>query len=146
MNLVPPEIRGEGRGRRPPPQAPGFSLLEVLVATALMGLVMVVLLQVLTASMRAQEASRGSTRALMAAEKALQEFCDTRVIAPGKYQEQQGRYTSLVTVTPQYEFTDPASGRKVNCYLIQARVSWREGENVKSLGLETIRTVAQKKS
>ena len=45
----------------------GFSLLEVLVATTLMGLVLVVLLQVLSGAMRAQEMTLEHARALQVA-------------------------------------------------------------------------------
>ena len=56
-----------------PADAGGFSLLEVLVATAIMGMVLVVLLQVLTSALRAQKASWGHTQAVLVAEKILQE-------------------------------------------------------------------------
>ena len=61
---LPPAAAGAGGA------ADGFSLLEVLVATALMGLVMVVVLQLLTTALRCQETSWSRTQAVLAAEKA----------------------------------------------------------------------------
>jgi hypothetical protein len=36
--------------------------------------------------------------------------------------------------------------KRVRCFLIQVTVSWRERGKTKSLDLQTIRTVAQKKT
>ena len=69
-----------------PPKSEGFSLLEVLVATTIMGLVLVVLLQVLTSALRAQEASWSHTQAVLVAEKVLQENCEINTLAEGTYQ------------------------------------------------------------
>ena len=53
------------------------------MATAIMGLVLVVLLQVLTSALRAQEASWGHTQAVLVAEKILQENCEINTLASG---------------------------------------------------------------
>ena len=83
-----------------PPGVEGFSLLEVLVATTLMGLVLVVLLQVLTSALRAQEASWGHTQAVLVGEKVLQENCEINSLKEGTYQGRDGRYDYVVRVTP----------------------------------------------
>jgi prepilin-type N-terminal cleavage/methylation domain-containing protein len=127
-----------------PPNAEGFSLLEVLVATTIMGLVLVVLLQVLTSALRAQEASWGHTQAVLVAEKVLQENCEINTLAQGTYQGRNGRYDYVVQVTPQYELAAPFADKRVLCSLIQVTLSWREWGRRKTLTLQTIRTVAQK--
>ncbi len=118
----------------------GFSLLEVLVATTLMGLVLVVLLQVLTGAMRAQEMTLEHARALQVAERALQESCTAMNLAAAQYQGQAGSYHYLVRVTPQYEVADQSLDRLVRCSLIQVTVSWQERGSKRSVSLETIRT------
>src|SRR5512139_3265328 len=90
-----------------PPQSDGFSLLEVLVATAIMGMVLVVLLQVLTSALRAQEASWGHTEAVLVTEKILQENCEISTLARATSQGRDGRYDYVVRVTPQYEMAEP---------------------------------------
>jgi prepilin-type N-terminal cleavage/methylation domain-containing protein len=133
--------------RRTSPRGPGsegFSLLEVLVATALMGLVLVVLLQVLTSALRAQEASWSHTQALLTAEKVLQENCEINTLEPGTYQGRDGRYDYVVRVTPQYELANSFSDKRVLCSLIQVTVTWRVRGQRKVLELQTVRTVAQK--
>ncbi len=122
----------------------GFGLLEVLVATTLMGLVLVVLIQILSTVLRAQETSRSYVQALMVAEKVLQEQCDLRNLEEANYQGQDGRFGYRVQVTRQYEVSVPNFDKKIRCFLIQVTVSWQERSQVKSLGLQTVRTVALK--
>ena len=124
----------------------GFSLLEVLVATALMGLVMVVLLQVLGSTLKAQEASRRNTQALLVAESLLQECCASRVMENRTFQGQTGRYDYQVLITPQFEVADAMGSKAFRCALIKVTVSWREMGRTKSLHLETMRSVALKRS
>ena len=58
------------------------------MATTLMGLVLVVLLQVLTGAMRAQEMTLEHARALQVAERVLQESCTALNLAAAQYQGQ----------------------------------------------------------
>jgi len=136
------------QGPAPPaPRSPGsegFSLLEVLVATTIMGLVLVVLLQVLTSALRAQKTSWGYTQAVFMAEKVLQENCEINTLAEGTYQGRDGRYDYVVRVTPQYQFADPLADMRVLCSLIQVTLTWQEWGRRKTLELQTIRTAAQK--
>jgi len=134
------------RKKRPRQQAEGFSLLEVLVATTLMGVVLVVLLQVLTTALRAQETSLDYLQAMLAAEKVLQENCGAPSLNAATYQGRDGKFDYLVRVTPQYEVSNPHVSQLVMCSLIQVTVSWRERGQPKSLALQTIRTTVQKKS
>jgi prepilin-type N-terminal cleavage/methylation domain-containing protein len=137
-------LQGPAPGILRPPESEGFSLLEVLVATTLMGLVLVVLLQVLTSALRAQEASWSHTQAVLVAEKVLQENCEVNTLAEGTYQGRNGRYDYVVRVTPQYELAAPFADKRVLCSLIQVTLTWREWGRRKTLALQTIRTVAQK--
>jgi Tfp pilus assembly protein PilV len=142
--FIPPPSQAAAPPVPRPPNAEGFGLLEVLVATTIMGLVMVVLLQVLTSALRAQEASWGQTRAVLVAEKVLQENCEINTLAQGTYQGRNGRYDYVVRVTPQYELSAPFADKRVLCSLIQVTLSWREWGRSKTLTLQTIRTAAQK--
>jgi prepilin-type N-terminal cleavage/methylation domain-containing protein len=133
----------------PAPQAPGtegFSLLEVLVATAIMGLVLVVLLQVLTSALRAQEASWGHTQAVLVAEKILQENCQINSLKAGTYQGRDGRYDYVVQVTPQNAFLSPVADKRILCSMIQVTLTWEEWGRRKTLDLQTLRIAAQKVS
>ena len=120
--------------------ATGFSLLEVLVATTLMGLVMVVLLQVLMTAMRCQDTSWGHTEAILAAEKVLQENCEVNSLTGGTYQGDIGRFKYVVQVTPQYKVSDPLAEKQLLCSIIQVTVTWRERGRPMALSLATVRT------
>jgi prepilin-type N-terminal cleavage/methylation domain-containing protein len=121
----------------------GFSLLEVLVATALVGLVLVVLLRLLSASWRAQEASVGQVQALMVAERVLGEYLGARELKAGHYGGSQGPFAYRVNLYPQYEVNYPSLSKRLTCFLIQVTVSWEERGQAKSMGLETARVVSK---
>jgi prepilin-type N-terminal cleavage/methylation domain-containing protein len=134
----------EVKGGHPP--AEGFSLLEVLVATALLGLALIAVMQVLGAGLRAQETSWSRTRALSEAERVLQQYCLEERLAPGTYQGGLGRHTYRVVITPQMEIANARLPQKLVCYLIQVTVFWKERGRTKSLALETMRTASRARS
>jgi prepilin-type N-terminal cleavage/methylation domain-containing protein len=146
-NQYPPDcLQGLASPALRKPEAEGFSLLEVLVATAIMGLVLVVLLQVLTSALRAQEASWGHTQAVLTAEKILQENCQVNSLKAGTYQGRDGRYDYVVRITPQDAFPGVFGDKRVLCSLIQVAVAWQEWGRRKTLELQTLRITAQKVS
>ncbi len=126
-------------------KAAGFSLLEVLVAATLMGLVLVVILQVLTSALRAQEASRRNTQAVLAAERVLQEYIE-KELTKGVFQGREGRFAYQVRLEPQFQVSYAGQNKQLVCSLIQVTVSWEEQGRVKSLELQTLRTTGQKQS
>ena len=122
----------------------GFTLLEVMVATAIMGLVLVVLLHVLSGAMMAQETALGHARALQTANRVLQDGCNAMDLSPRQYSGQDGPYSYQVKITPQYEVTAPNTlDRLVSCSLIQVAVSWPERRRNPSVSLESIRADSQ---
>jgi general secretion pathway protein I len=123
----------------------GFSLLEVLIATALMGLIMVVLMHLLSSGTRAQEATRRNTQATLLAESVLEEYCAGKTLEAGTFQGREGRFGFTVQVLPQYEVGELGSARMLRCSLIQVTVNWREYGRAKFLKLETMRAVTLKK-
>ena len=126
-------------------QAAGFSLLEVLVATTLMSLMLIVIIQVLSSALRAQEASRTNTQAVLAAQKVLEEFSD-KELARGVFQGKEGRFAYQVTLEPQFQVPITGQDRQLVCSALKVAVSWEERGKTKSLELVTLRTTVQKKS
>jgi prepilin-type N-terminal cleavage/methylation domain-containing protein len=125
-------------------KANGFSLLEVLVATALMGLVLVVLLQVLTMALRSQEAAWRRTQAALVAEKILGENSQINTLKAGTYQGREGQFEYLVRISPQSEWSNSLSRRRILCSLIQVKLTWQERGAKKTLELQTLRTGSEK--
>jgi general secretion pathway protein I len=126
-------------------KAAGFTLLEVLVAATLMGLVLVVILQVLTSALRAQEASRSNTQAVLVAQKVLEEFSD-KELARGIFQGKEGRFAYQVSLEPQFQVPVPHQDKQLVCSSLKVTLSWEERGKTKSLELMTMRTTVQKKS
>lgn len=120
----------------------GFSLLEVLVAATLMGMMLVVILEVLTSALRAQEASQSNTQAVLAAEKVMAEYSEMDV-SKGVYQGQEGRFDFQVRLTPQLQVPYPMQNKKLVCSSLQVVVSWKEQGKTKTLELQTLRTTVQ---
>ncbi len=122
----------------------GFSLLEVLVATALLAGLAAVLLTVMTVGLRAQKASLNQAQALEVASRVIQEYSREAHLTPGTFQGRQGAYAYLVRIAPQYQV---AAGRSDNtqviCYLVSVSVTWAEGGAAKSVELNTMRTVVR---
>lgn len=125
--------------------AAGFTLLEVLVAATLMGLVLVVILQVLTSALRAQEASRSNTQAVLVAQKVLEEFSD-KELARGIFQGKEGRFAYQVSLEPQFQVPVFRQDKQLVCSSLKVTLSWEERGKTKSLELMTMRTTVQKKS
>ena len=128
-------------------KAAGFSLLEVLVAATLMALMLVAILQVLASALRAQEASRRNTQAVLVAENVLEEYGELRNYKEGTFQGREGIFAYQVRLEPQFQVPSPGlQGKQLICYLVRVTVSWEERGKVKSLELRTLRTEVLKKS
>jgi len=114
----------------------------VLVAATLMGMMLVVILEVLTSALRAQEASRSSTEAVLAAEKVLAEYSEMD-LRKGVHQGREGRFDYQVRLDPQLQVQYPMQNKKLVCTSLQVVVSWKEQGKTKSLELQTLRTAVQ---
>ena len=111
-----------------------------------MGLVLVVLLQVLTSSLRAQEASLGHTQAVLVAEKILAGKLPDQHPQGGDLPGPGGQYDYVVRISPQEEWVSGLSNRRILCSLIQVTLTWQEWGTRKTLELQTLRTGSQKGS
>ncbi|MFP3867522.1 MAG: type II secretion system protein J [Desulfobacteraceae bacterium] len=123
----------------------GFSLLEVMVATALMALVMVAILQVLSAGLQAQDAVQRRTYALLVANKVLRQYGAPEYLSRGSHQGQEGPCTYQVQIKPQYQVSHQIWDYEVICYHLRVRVFWEERGQAKSVTLETLRSKCRRK-
>jgi prepilin-type N-terminal cleavage/methylation domain-containing protein len=127
-------------------EAAGFSLLEVMVATALMSLVLVMLLQVLAGGLRLRQAATTRTQAILVAEKICHDYSRPAVLKAGQYRGVEGAYSYVVEVEPQYQVVNEMLKAPIICYSLKVAISWKEFGQDRSLSLQTIRTVSQKSS
>ncbi len=122
----------------------GFSLLEVLIATTIISLTLMALLQLLLVGFKAKTSARQRTAATICAEKILQEYTAGDKVTSGKYQGELEGFQYLVQIEPQYEVPTNEANTKVRCYLIQVSIGWLEKGKTRSFALQTIRTLVQK--
>lgn len=108
-----------------------------------MGVALVVLLELLGASVVWQGAARSQRRAAQVAELVLGEFSYNKNLRTGNFHGQKGAYNYTVQVTPQYEVERLRYRDKIVCFLIQVEVSWRERGSNRVLQLSTMRTVVR---
>ncbi|MBW1952540.1 MAG: hypothetical protein JRI66_05570 [Deltaproteobacteria bacterium] len=116
-----------------------------MVATALMALVMVAILQVLSAGLQAQDAVQRRTYALLVANKVLQQYSIQESLTRGRHQGREGPFTYQVQITPQYRVSHKIWDFEVICYHLQVSVSWEERGRAKTLALQTLRSMCRRK-
>jgi prepilin-type N-terminal cleavage/methylation domain-containing protein len=122
----------------------GFSLLEVLIATIIISLTLMALLQLLLVGFKAKISARQRTGATICAEKILQEYISGNKCSSGKYQGELEGFQYRIQIEPQYEIPTNEANTKIRCYLIQVNITWLEKEKTKSFALQTFRTVVQR--
>jgi prepilin-type N-terminal cleavage/methylation domain-containing protein len=124
----------------------GFSLLEVLIATTIIGLTLIALMQLLLVGFKAKTNARQRTAASLLGEKILQVYSNNNKLTSGQYQGQWQGYRFQVQIEPQYEIFPADPKTKVVCYLIHVSIAWLEKGKTKSIDLETMKTIVQSKT
>ena len=147
------KIRSEGRasGRIPfasgarrfrivDSSAKGFTLLEVLVAVALLGIAITVVLQLFSADLKAIAASEEYVSAAAKAEATMREVQDSDTLTEGSTSEMtnDGYRLEVSTASTLKERTDTL---QVMLMDIVVTVYWTKGVKERSLSLRTMKLV-----
>ena len=132
----------------------GFTLLEILLAIAILGVALTVIMQQFSAGLRIGHTSRTYTTATAYAKQKLEEFQLVEEMEEG---EEAGDfddgYTWKVSVLPYDVFVEEGGTEEdeeafehlpLEMYRLESVVSWMEGENEKSISLVTLKTVKKK--
>jgi prepilin-type N-terminal cleavage/methylation domain-containing protein len=119
----------------------GFSLIEVLVALAIVGLVLVATARVFGAGVMVHRAASGTEVALAIAEDKLAAAGADGALRPGSETGvYAGRYRWRVTVS---RYVDPETADlpapPYRLYRVAAEVAWREGWRERHAALATLR-------
>lgn len=125
----------------------GYTLLEIIVAFAVLGLALVLLLGILSGGLRQVRGSADSARAVLHARSLLDVVGVGEALAPGRREGgfDEGRYRWVLEIDP---WLDPAQmpGRPADPYApqlmhLRLQVHWGEGGPRERLQLESLRLV-----
>jgi prepilin-type N-terminal cleavage/methylation domain-containing protein len=118
----------------------GFTLLEVLVATAILGIAVAVVLQLFSANLRALSVSEDYVSATKRAEVKMREILDDTALTETSLSETTGDgYRIDVSVTnAQQERTE---NLPVKLLEISLTLHWTKGNRERSLSVKTMKVV-----
>ena len=117
----------------------GFTLLEVLVALAILGLAVVTAIQLFAGGLRLLRVSGRHQEAILIADQKIREI---EVVAPGKTSGTERDYDWELTVTATDVPSDlvVTSPRPVRLYRVEATVRW---ETSRTVQIATLRTAVE---
>jgi general secretion pathway protein I len=121
----------------------GFSLLEVLVAFAILSMTLGVLLQVFSVGLRNTAISEEYTYAVLHAESVLAALGREEPLLEGSGEGQlDDKFSWRSSVTPYEEEDVDLSDSTAVAYRLEVEVFWQSADKTRSIMLETLRVVA----
>ena len=131
--------------RRKKSENGGFTLLEVMVAMTIMGIVVTTALELLATSMHSASASKEFARASILGKREFElllnrdeMFKDEDWPAGGELED---GYQWDVTITPYSKYEDEEESFPLKVYLCVLRVRWESGKRTKSVEFKAFKTV-----
>jgi prepilin-type N-terminal cleavage/methylation domain-containing protein len=118
----------------------GFTLLEILVALAILGLAITIILQLFSANLRALSVSGNYVSAVTKAEAKMREILDDTNLSEKSWSEVTDdgyRFDASITET----LKDRTENLQVRLLEVSMTVQWTEGSKKKSLTLKTMKIV-----
>jgi prepilin-type N-terminal cleavage/methylation domain-containing protein len=121
----------------------GFTLLEILVAMSLIGIVLVVVMQLFSANLRSLSISEEHVNAAVQAEAIMrniledEEFPNTTLSGTT-----EDGYRFDATITKGYE--ERIQALNIDLYQVKVTLRWNEGTRQRSMSLETLKMTEKK--
>ena len=135
-------IKEAGTGKR---RDAGFTLLEVIVALAILGIGVTVIMELFSGGLRLGRASQEYTRAMNFASLKMEEIAVRNSVEEG---EDEGEFDDTFRWKVGVEKVDILPGDKgtefkppAELYHVRVSVLWKSGEKERSASLETYKTV-----
>ena len=129
----------------------GFTLLEILLAIAILGVALTVIMQQFSAGLRIGHTSKTYTIATAYAKQKLEEFQLEEQMEEGEEAgDFEDGYTWKVSVLPYEDFMEEMGTEEdeeifeylpLEMYRLESVVSWLEGDQERSVSLVTLKTV-----
>lgn len=121
----------------------GFTLLEVLVALAILGIAITVVLQLFSANLRSIAASEDYISAVTTAEARLRDILDDEELSEKSWSETTNDgYRMDVTVSDA--LTERTDNLQVKALIIDLTIRWVKGVKENSINIKTMKLVEKK--
>jgi len=121
----------------------GFTLLEILVAIALLGIAIVLELQLFSADLRAITASEEYVTAVQRAEAKMREVLDEEKLEERTWSEAMDN-GSRADITVSGTLKERTEGLTVKVLEIDLTFYWKSGSKTRSITLRTMKVAAKK--
>ena len=118
----------------------GFTLLEVLVATSILGIALAIILQLFSINLKAISASSEYISGVMTAEAKMRELLHADSIS----EQVMSEMTSdgyRIDIAVHETLADRTENLPVRLFAINMKVSWTIGSHEKSVSLNSLKTV-----
>jgi general secretion pathway protein I len=124
----------------------GFTLLEIMIALAILGIALTIILQQFSTGLRTVMVTRDYTTALIHAREKLEEFCLAKKLSEKEESgEFEDGYKWRVVISPyEEEEEQKESGTEfllLSMYTVTSMVSWEAGNREKKIELATVKLV-----
>jgi general secretion pathway protein I len=128
--------RSPRAGRSPRRGQSGFTLLEVLIAFAILSVAVVAVIQGFAQGLRLLKVAGDHQQAVLLADQKIRELV---TVAEGRDQGKEGNYDweRTVTVVPTPDLTRTQATAKWHVYQIDVKVSWGDKRGVEIVSLRT---------
>jgi general secretion pathway protein I len=123
----------------------GFTLLEIMIALAILGIALTVILQQFSTGLKTVRVTRDYTSALILAREKLEEFCLVKKLSEKEESgEFEDGYRWRVVIAPYKEEEKKESSTEfllLSMYTVTSMVSWDAGGREKKVELATLKIV-----
>jgi len=124
----------------------GFTLIEVMVTLAILGIALTVIIELFSAGLRLARKSEDYSRAVFYGRQLLEELClQDEISEKEEAGEFEGGYTWKYQMKPVSVLIDEDDDRdfSVKVYTVKVVVSWPSGGIEKNIDFETLKTVIE---
>jgi general secretion pathway protein I len=122
----------------------GFTLLEILVSFAIIGITLTLVMQLFSGSLRSGAISRGYGQAVLLADRKMNEILEESETPDEKGFSESGDfndgYSWEVAVTPYEEFIPEEDSFPLQLYRIEVTVYWGLGDSKRHITLSAIKS------
>lgn len=119
----------------------GFSLLEVLAATALLAVAVTVLMQLFSAGLSSLTKAGDREHAALAAERKLRDVLLGQPFGEGETEDHDEHFRYAVSILPS--LTERTAGGRFGLYSVRVTVHWNDGSKHREFTVTTLKAVPQ---